>query len=795
MWRASRIDRYLFSEVLGPFLIGLLIYTFIMLIDFFFDSAEMIIRRGVEPKQVGELLFYYLPSTLVLTLPMALLFGILVAMGRLAGDSELTALRSGGLSLWRLLGPILFFAGVLTLLTGYLTLSFLPRGNSALNDLRMDILTSSITKQVDARVFYEQFQGLILYVFDAPPDEDRWKGVFLASTKPGTKGEVRFAESGEIRADPEDRDKLLLHLENVVTHEVDLVKPDNYRTSHYRAVDMVLEDPYATDKEVARRRRYKSLRELTVPELRRRLEEPELPPQLRNKAKVEIHKKFSIPFACLVFAFLGLPLGFNRQHSGKATGFVMSIGVIFVYWFLISNGEKAAQEGSLAPWLSMWLPNIVFLVLAVVLLARKNRDRSLLPHRLDLWSRWVVGAAVGRLRLYLQKRQEQRRVRQRGTARAAVPADFVVRLPQLHLRFPNRLDRYILVLFLSILTLALLSGFSLIVVGRLTNKIDEILDNGIPWDVVFQYLKYSSLQGTYEFVPIAVLVTTLASFGILTQRNEVTAVKALGISLYRLAIPALIGASLAVVAMVWMQNEVLPAANERAAQLEDVINNREVTRSYRRADRNWLFGGERFIYNYLHYDTRGQALQRLQVFEVDEVRGITRRLYADTGRYVGDGWRFSRAWTRSFDALETTEYRRYDEPILAAFPETPEYFESEVKRPEALSYGQLKEHIAELEQSGQEVPDLKVKLHSKFSSPAISFVMGLVALPFAFRLGRRGALYGIGIGVMLGMVFLAAVAFSEVLGETETLPPLLAAWSPAVAFSLLSLYAFLGVET
>ena len=794
MWRGWRIDRYLLGEILGPFLIGLLIYTFIMLIDFFFDSAEMIIRRGVEPSQVGKLLFYYLPSTLVLTLPMALLFGILVAMGRLAGDSELTALRSGGLSLWRLLRPIVFFSAALTLVTGYLTLSFLPRGNSALNDLRMDILTSSITKHVDARVFYEEFQGLILYVFDAPPDEDRWKGVFLASTKPGTRGEVRFAESGEIRADPEDRERLLLHLENVLTHEVDLVKPDNYRTSHYRAVDMVLEDPYATDKEEARRRRYKSLRELTVPELRQRLVQPELPPQLRNKARVEIHKKFSIPFACLVFGLLGLPLGFNRQHSGKATGFVMSIGVIFVYWFLISNGEKAAQEGSLAPWLSMWLPNLVFLVLAVVLLARKNRDRSLLPHRLDLWGRSVVGAAMRSLRVRLHKRQEQRRLRHRGVPRSG-PADIVVRLPQLDLKFPNRLDRYILVLFLSILSLALLSGFSLIVVGQLTSKIDEILNHGIPWGVVFQYLKYASLQGTYEFVPIAVLVTTLASFGILTQRNEVTAVKALGISLYRLAIPALIGASLAAVAMIWMQNEVLPAANERAAQLEDVIHNREVTRSYRRADRNWLFGGEGFIYNYLHYDTRGQALQRLQVFEVDEVNGITRRLYADTGSYVGDGWRFSRAWTRSFNALETTEYRRYDEPILAAFPETPEYFESEVKRPEALSYSQLKEHIAELEQSGQDVPDLQVKLHSKFSSPATSFVMGLVALPFAFRLGRRGALYGIGIGVMLGMVFLATVAFSEVLGETGTLPPMLAAWSPAVAFSLLSLYVFLGVET
>jgi LPS export ABC transporter permease LptG/LPS export ABC transporter permease LptF len=786
------------TEVLGPFLLGLLAYTFIMLIDFFFDSAEMIIRRGVSLAQVGELLLFYLPSTLVLTLPMAFLFGILVAVGRLSSDSELTALRSSGVSLWRLGRPLVLLGLILTLVNGYLMLSFLPKGNSALNDLRMEILTSSITKQVDKRVFYEEWQGLLLYVFDVPPGENRWKGVFLASTDPAVKAEVQFAEWGEVQVDPEDQDRILLRLGNVVSHEVDAADPDSYRTSQYRTVDMVLEDPYASDRARARRERYKHLRELTVPELQQRLREPELPPALRKKAKVEIHKKFSIPFACLVFGLLGLPLGFNRGHTGKATGFTLSIVVLFAYWFLLSNGEKAAVEGSYSPWLAMWFPNIIFGVLALVLLARKNRDRTLLPHRLDLWSRSVIGSALAgvrtRFRDWRRSPREEAKRQDRRTQRAESP-DFVVRLPQLRLKFPNRLDRYILVLFLTILGLTLLAGYAMIVIGQLTNKLDEVLDNKIPWETLLSYLKYSSLQGLFEYVPVAVLITTLAAFGVLTKRNEVTAVKALGISLYRLAIPALIGAALAATVTAWLQSQVLPAANQRAAQLEDEIHGREVTRSYRRADRNWLFGGDRFIYNYLHYDSRGKALQRLQVFEVDERRGVTRRLYADSATFVGDGWRFTNSWTRSFNGIETTSYRRFDNPVLAAFPETPDYFESEVLLPEALSFGQLKDHIQELEASGQSVPDLRVRLYSKVSNPAISVVMGLVALPFAFRLGRRGALYGIGIGIVLGMIFIAAIAFGEVLGETGTLPPLLAVWTPAIAFSLLSLYAFLGVET
>ena len=279
-----RIDRYLIGEVMGPFLLGLLSYTFIMMIDFFFDSAEMIIRRGVTIGQVGRLLVYYLPSTLVLTVPMAFLFGILVAVGRLGSDSELTAFRSSGLSLWRLGRPLVVMAFLLTLLNGYLMLIFLPRGNTALNDLRIDILTTNITKQVDKRVFYEEWQGVLLYVFDVPQDEDRWKGVFLASTDPTTKAEVQFAEWGEVRVDPENTDRFLLRLGNVVSHDVDPLTPDNYRTSRYRTVDMVLEDPYASDKARARRERYRDLRELSVPELRAQLQAPEMTPALIKKA-------------------------------------------------------------------------------------------------------------------------------------------------------------------------------------------------------------------------------------------------------------------------------------------------------------------------------------------------------------------------------------------------------------------------------------------------------------------------------------------------------------------------------
>jgi lipopolysaccharide export LptBFGC system permease protein LptF len=141
------------------------------------------------------------------------------------------------------------------------------------------------------------------------------------------------------------------------------------------------------------------------------------------------------------------------------------------------------------------------------------------------------------------------------------------------------------------------------------------------------------------------------------------------------------------------------------------------------------------------------------------------------------------------------EYRPFNQPVIDYYPETPDYFESEYKLPDAMTYGELKDYLEELEASGQTAPELEVELHKKISLPFAVLVMSFVALPFSFRLGRKGTLYGVGIGVLLGMVFFALLAFSSTLGETGALPPLIAVWSPNVAFLILSLYLLLGVHS
>lgn len=798
----GRLDRYIVTEILGPLGLGFLVYTFILLIRFLFTSAEMIIRRGLPAGVVGELLLLSLPNIVVLTLPMSLLFGILIAVGRLSSDSELIAMRAAGISLLTLYRPILLLSAFFTILNTVLMVYALPWGNHALQQLRLEILTQSISQQVQPRVFYEEWEGKVVYVFEVPQGEKRWHGVFLAESVPtGQDNQVTIADWGEVLVDSTG-EKVVLRLYNAIRHKVDLNAPDRYEVSRHRRLDLILEDQF-TSEQKAKISVSKGIRELTLSELQQLSEDPTASQEQRNLASVEIHKKFAIPMACMVFGLFALPLGINNRRGGKASGFALSIGVIVLFYVLLSNGEEAARYGRVPGWLAMWAPNLLLAAGGFFLLVRRNRDKSLLLGRIDRWIREDVWRGIVRLQGFhrdrrrekIREREERRERRLQRGAEHSSRADLVLRLPRLRIVFPNILDRYVVSMFSLVFLLVVLSGVSLFIIFDLSETIDEILKNKPPSGTVLRYYEYLSLQMFYDIAPIVVLVTTLMTFSLLARKNEITAAKALGVSLYRLALPALVAALLVSLFCGYLESEVLPASNEKVAKLKDRIRGSETVRTYRRADRQWLFGQGRYIYNYLHYDPEQQALQRLQVFDFDAGHRLSRRLFAEKAQYIGDAWVFSNGWSRAYEGVEVTGYQRFETPKIVRYPETPAYFDSEIRPPEQMRYGELKEYIDELRDSGQPVPELQVELYNKVAFPVVSLIMALVALPFAFRLGRQGALYGIGLSVVLGMVFLAIFIFFTKMGEVGALPPAVAVWSPGTVFAILSAYLFLGVRT
>lgn len=789
-----RVDRYLLAEILGPLALGFFIYTFVLLLRVLFRSAELIIGSDVSAATVGKLLLLSLPNIVVLTIPMSFLFAILIAVGRLSSDSELVAIRASGVSLFSLYRPILLLSAVLTALNVYLMLELLPEGNHALQQLRMEIVTQGLSEEVLPRVPHTGWQDKMLYVFEAPPGERRWKGTFLSQAIPAGEDQVVVAEWGEARA-VADGSQIVLSLTNAFTHRVDLNHPEIYEVFAHKTIDMTLT---AERPQVAGGSARRGLRELPLAELRQAARDPETTPLMRKTALVEIHKKFSIPAACVVFGLLGLPLGFTNARGGRSSGFAISIGVLLVYYILLNWGEDFAKKGATPAGVAVWAPNVALLVVGMLLLVRRNRDKSLVLSRLDQWIREDLWQGL----LHLQERRKHRRLDRRRQEQARggyrPPDRVVLRFPEIWLPFPNAIDRYVLRTFLRVLLLATMSGLVVYIAADLTENAEDILKNDVSHRVVFDYYQLKSLDIIYEISPVIVLITTLVSFGLLSRTNEITALKALGMSLYRLAVPVLLAAAVISALCVLLQMEVLAASNERVGELKARIRGRESPARLQRADQRWLYGKQgRYLYNYAHYDAESQAVYRLQVFRFDEDYHLVQRLVVDKATYLGDGWwTFSSGWARQLAGTQVTDFRPFDQPVKERLPEAPEFFQGVARLPDEMNLVELREHIRDLRSFGsKDTAPLEVALHDKIAYPVLAFVMALVALPFAFRLGRRGALYGIGLSLFLGFALLIFLAFFRTMGNEAILPPAVAVWSPGAIFSIFALYLFLGVRT
>ena len=783
-----RLDRYILAEILGPLALGFFVFTFILLLQALFKSARLIISSGVEAGMVGKLLLLSLPWIVVMTIPMALLFGILIAVGRLSSDSELIAIRAGGISLFSLYRPIVVLSALLTALNVYLMIDVLPAGNHALQQLQLKILAQSLTEEVQPRVPHTGWQGKVLYIFEAPPGENRWKGVFLSEAIPTQKSEVFVADWGWASPDASGSE-VVLSLENAHIHRVDLLNPREQGVIVQKEMGIKLATlPQMSPSSVKR-----GMRELAFWELVQRSRDRSYPEEVRNIAAVELHKKFSLPAACLVFGLLALPLGFNNSRGGRSSGFAISLGVFVIYYVLLNSGEDIARNGAVAPWLAVWFPNIALLVVGLLLLTRRNRDKSLLLSKLD---RWIQEALWSHLLLRRRQREEKRQARRQATTAARRGrAHLILRFPEMRLRFPNALDRYVLGTFFRVLTIAFLSGIVVYLVFDLADNFDSILDSEAPNSVIVAYYKFKIFSIVYQIAPIMVLVATLISFGLLSRTNEIIACKALGMSLYRLAIPVILAAGLVAALCGVLQSEVLAASNERAAELRAVIKGNPA-QIRNRADRRWLFGKGNYLYNYAFLDDERQQLHRLQVFKFDDNYRLTDRLWAQRADYVENGWwTLSSGWSRSWEGSEETGFVQFDEPRKYHLGESPEYFRGGLRKPEEMDFVELRDYIRDLKSSGQKVPQLEVALYNKIAYPVITLVMALVALPFAFRLGRQGALYGIGLSLVLGVVLMIFLSIFGALGENSILPPVVAVWSPSGIFAIFSLYLFLGVRT
>ncbi len=370
------IDRYLFRELIPPFFLGILTFTFVLLMSQILRLMELIVNKGVALGTVSQLIAYLMPSILVLTVPMSVFLTSIVTFGRWSADNELTALKSGGIGLFRISLPVLIFSFATFLLTSYLIIQALPAGNQAFRRKMFEVVRTKASIGLREKVFNDDFTGLIIYVDHIPETENPvMQGVIITDYRPEKRDPPQepltiIAEEGWLIVD-EKNQRVIFRLRNGGMHSLsrDL---ERYEKIDFRIHDLqlILDENMVGTLTVP-----KGLREMTLRELSAKAAEFKAQGVRSNGPMVELHKKFAIPFATLIFGYLGISLGVLFRRGEKLVSFAVSIAIGIIYYVFLLAGEPLGKQGTLHPFIAMWAANIFFVALAALLFWRAVTER------------------------------------------------------------------------------------------------------------------------------------------------------------------------------------------------------------------------------------------------------------------------------------------------------------------------------------------------------------------------------------------------------------------------------------
>jgi LPS export ABC transporter permease LptF/LPS export ABC transporter permease LptG len=770
------LDRYIAREVMRHAFLGLLIFTFVLFIPQLVKLMQIFVRHSGSLTQVITLFLSVVPSVLVFTIPMAVLIGVLLGLGRMSMDSEIIALTALGISRKRILVPVGVLAILGAILTFIMTAWLAPLSLRTGRDIEATLITSQISFAVQPRVFDERFPNLVLYVNDVAASGTHWNGVFLAEVGPNKAGaenlssQITLAESAIVIAEP-TLGKLELHLNNGTTHEFTRAIPDHYSITAFGRSDWPME--FSTM--LPPKERTISFPERPLPALWR-----EHGPNWRD-ARVELDQRLAFPFACLTFAFIAVPLGAQPRRGGRAAGTLLAITIIAVYYLILVTGAGFARQGLVPVPVGIWAANVFIALVALALFPRMDRYRGDSP----------TPALLTRFSAF--KRLIRRRFRLRhANGRAENGESFHPSYSSL----PSIVDLYILRRFVSNFVVIMLAFLFLFEIFTFFELAEDIRHHNVPFMIVIRYFVFLLPYSVYQFTPLGALVSVLVTLGILSKRNEIIAFKASGISLYRLAIPILVSGIAIAAGLLILDDTYLPKANQRQDELRAIIKGRP-PQTHTRPER-WIFGENAKIYNYDLYDPKEKLFGGLSVIELDpSTYQMRRRIYANRATWLPseNTWALESGWVRDFNFSSVSHFSTFQVTSFPELVEPPSYFNREVIQAFQMSWRELRHYIVGLQTAGFDVSSLTVQLHKKLAYPLIAPISMMLAIPFALFVGSRGAVGGIAFGVGIGISYWALSALTEAMGGIGQLPPLLAAWSPDLIFFFLALYFFFKMPT
>jgi LPS export ABC transporter permease LptG/LPS export ABC transporter permease LptF len=782
------LTRYILGEILSHALIGCALFTFILFMKELPHILEMVVRNSSTFTTVMEVVVFTLPNFFMVTIPMAVLVGVLLGLSRLAGDSEIVAMRASGMGIGYFVRVASIVAAGGTLLGLGNSLLVVPRANQAILDLQK-ALASQASYEIQPRVFDEDFRNFVLYVQEVIPGTGavNWRNVFMADISDPNAPKITTAASATVVSDSNlDRSnpELLMQLRNGTEDETVADQPQLSNTSTFEVTNRPFVSSQQNEGHLGRLETF--IYAMPMDELRARSHGPD-----GKRFLLEINKRFAYPAACLVLMLVGVPLGVTSRRGGKSSAMVAALALVVSYYSLSLIGNALGRQNWISAFLAVWSANLLFAAGGIFL----------------LWQMASGGRILGAITALSARSPGPKTalaLRPAGGLFASLVARFQRRSTRARARgvFPRILDQYVVVEFLKTFSMVLSAFVVLMLVFTTFDLLADILRNHPPLSTVGAYLINLTPDMLYQLAPLAVLIAVLVTFGALNRNSEIIAMKATGISLYRLVVPVVFIATILAFSLFLFAQFYLPQANQRQEAFRDIIKGRP-PRTVLHPEQTWIFGqphaGEPArIFHYQFFDPDQREFANLSIFEFNSSSfELSRRIFASRASWNPEtgSWQFLDGWQRDIQGGKVVDYHEFSKTSFSEIHEDPGYFTKEEKQAQEMNFGQLNRYIADLRQSGFDTVRLRVQLWQKLAYPLTAVVMAVLAIPFALSMGRRGSLTGIAVAIAVALAYFVVDGLFGAMGNVNYLPAALAAWSSDILFGLTGGYLLLRTPT
>jgi LPS export ABC transporter permease LptF/LPS export ABC transporter permease LptG len=759
------IASYVIQSALPYVVLSLALLTAILFTQQTGRFAELALYNDLPLSLAGEIGAALLPNVLILTLPVAVLAGIIIGFSRMGSDSEIIAIRAAGVGTWSLLWPALLIGLLATAATTFLHLKEAPQAARNLRQAALQGALRKLDSPVEPRTFNTEIPGYVIYVRDGDKSQGSWGRVFIYAQQSDGSIRVVTARSGRIDSSNE---KSELVLSDAVAMKMPLAGAErNYVVERLDQLRISINTGRAALLERAGQKDLQA-EELDWNDLRAQARSASM--EDKREAERTINRRLALSAAPFVFALFGGLLGMRVRRGGRGAGILLSLTVVIVYYLITLLGESLARTNTVSAIVGEWMATGIILLLSLILLRFNSIPRLAWAKR-------------------LRKRRQSDREDVEHKLKAPEHTVGVGRSG-----FPSLLDASLF----RTLSISFLLGFvslvSIFIIFTLFELWRFIGINHVPSGVVAKYLLFLLPLVAVELFPATMLITVLITYALLARRSEAIAWWASGQSVYRLMMPGLLFAVAAGAGTWLVQEHLMPSANVKQEALRTRIRGGQA-RAITGTGRQWLASIENHrLYSY-EFDEQAGVLNEPTIYDLDDDAVHLKRV--TTGKLA--------VWTAAnqmaIKEAETVNLsgmmvdRQTEKETQLSGVDSPQVFRPTVDKPSQLSVAALKVYLRAAKQRGVNVAALAIALQRKYVNPFSVVVMAFIGMPLALAFGRRGAIVALCVAVGVSVAYWGIGGGFQQLGNHGLLPPEVAAWSPPVIFAAAGTYFLSRVKT